>query len=91
MVVLGLQAGAFPSERTDDPLLGLVMPACEAHPFAEERRLFYVALTRARHRVYLLGSKRSPSIFLKELLDERRALRPMLRVCDKLPRASAKG
>jgi DNA helicase-4 len=69
VIVIGLRADEFPSERVDDPLLHLVMPEPEAYPHAEERRLFYVALTRARHRVYLLGSKASPSCFVTELVN----------------------
>ena len=40
----------FPSQMTDDAVLELVQPPAgdRAFPFAEERRLFYVALTRAR-------------------------------------------
>src|SRR5262245_14341790 len=57
----------FPSQIADDPLLELVMPQPEVFPHAEERRLFYVALTRARHRVYLLVSKYLPSSFADEL------------------------
>jgi DNA helicase-4 len=69
VILLGLQGGklGFPSLIADDPLLELVMPQPEAYPHAEERRLFYVALTRARHRVYLLVSKYLPSCFAEEL------------------------
>jgi hypothetical protein len=61
---------AFPSEISDDPLLQLVMPTPEVFANAEERRLFYVAMTRARHRVYLLGSSYAPSAFLTEVVEE---------------------
>ena len=84
VILIGLDSGGFPSERADDPLLDLVMPEPETHPHAEERRLFYVALTRARHRAYLLGSKRSPSCFLAELVDKNAVARPILRIADKL-------
>jgi len=69
VILLGLQGGklGFPSLIADDPLLELVMPQPEAYPHAEERRLFYVALTRARLRVYLLVSKYLPSCFAEEL------------------------
>jgi DNA helicase-4 len=72
VIVLGLHTGsyAFPSEINDDPLLQLVMPQSESFPNAEERRLFYVAMTRARHGVYLLGSRFSPSAFLTELVED---------------------
>ncbi len=70
VVVLGVCAGryGFPTEVIDDPLLDLVLTAPEEHPNAEERRLFYVALTRAKRRACLLeeGGPRSP--FVEELL-----------------------
>ena len=69
-VVLGLCAGkyGFPVEMADDPLLDLVMAAPEAHPNAEERRLLYVALTRARRQAYLLAEGGLPSPFVTELI-----------------------
>ena len=69
-VVLGLCSGkhGFPSEITDDPLLDLVLAVPEAHPNAEERRLLYVAITRARRQVYLLAEGGPPSSFARELL-----------------------
>lgn len=70
VIITGLNGGAmsFPSEIVDDPLLGLVMPAPEAFRHAEERRLFYVAMTRARHRVYLLASRMNSSGFVREIM-----------------------
>lgn len=38
--------------------------------YAEERRLFYVALTRTKNKVYLLVNQNSISIFVKELLKD---------------------
>ena len=65
VVVLGLCTGrhGFPTEIGDDPLLDLVLSAPEKHSNAEERRLFYVALTRARRHVFLLrrAGRRHPS------------------------------
>ena len=70
VVVLGVCAGkfGFPSEMTDDPLLDLVLSSPDGHPNAEERRLLYVAMTRARRRTFILegGGPRSP--FVAELL-----------------------
>ena len=70
-VVLGLCAGklGFPVEIADDPLLDLVMAAPEAYPNAEERRLLYVALTRARRQVFLLAEGGPPSAFATELIE----------------------
>ncbi|WP_304526817.1 UvrD-helicase domain-containing protein [Halomonas sp. I5-271120] len=59
----------FPSTIEDDSLLELVMPEREVFPHAEERRLFYVALTRAKRRVLLLSESERVSPFLDELVD----------------------
>jgi DNA helicase-4 len=69
VVVLGLSAGAygFPAEIADDPILDLVLPANERFEHAEERRLFYVALTRAKEHVYLIADPERPSVFAEEL------------------------
>lgn len=67
----------FPSQIEDDPVLGLVLSATgeSAFPFAEERRLFYVAMTRARRGVYLLTNPDRPSAFVLELISEPGGLR----------------
>jgi DNA helicase-4 len=59
----------FPSEIADDPLLNMVLPEPENFDHAEERRLFYVALTRARKSVTILADRESPSVFVRELVD----------------------
>ena len=70
VVILELNAGryGFPSEMADDPLLDLVLAEPESHPNAEERRLLYVAMTRARYRAYLLVEDGTPSAFARELM-----------------------
>ena len=70
VVVLDLCSGkyGFPAEIADDPLFDLVLAAPEEHPNAEERRLLYVAITRAKRGVFLLANGRSPSPFVMELL-----------------------
>ena len=72
IVLLSVEGGryGFPSEIEDDPLLDLIMPQSEDFPNAEERRLFYVALTRTKNKVFLLTNKVSPSAFARELLEE---------------------
>ena len=71
-VILGVRGGRqpFPAERGEDPLLARFLGIGEDFPHAEERRLFYVALTRARHRVYVVGDRRRPSSFFAELLEQ---------------------
>jgi DNA helicase-4 len=62
----------FPSNIADGPVLDLAMPATESFPNAEERRLFYVALTRARREVTIITSPSRMSPFVTELLDDPR-------------------
>ncbi len=57
----------FPSQITDDPILQIAMPEPDPYPLAEERRLFYVALTRARRQVRIYTLADAPSRFLIEL------------------------
>jgi DNA helicase-4 len=69
VILLNADSGrtGFPSEIVDDPLLSLVSP--EEGPFhnAEERRVMYVAMTRARHTLTILASNARPSAFVTEL------------------------
>lgn len=61
----------FPSQLKDDEVLRYVMKK-EIEPYEEERRLFYVALTRTKNNVYLFCPKKRTSIFVKELVEENR-------------------
>nr|WP_255670007.1 UvrD-helicase domain-containing protein [Aeromicrobium wangtongii] len=65
---LGRGRYGFPSQIADDPILGLAMGGPDQYEHAEERRLFYVALTRARRQVVLIGVPGAESPFLTELL-----------------------
>lgn len=58
----------FPSTIEDDPVMALVMPEKDLHLYGEERRLFYVALTRAKRECHLVSPLSSPSLFTVELL-----------------------
>ena len=57
----------FPNQMKDDKLLRFVSKRYEKYPFSEERRLFYVALTRTKNYVYILVPKNKESQFIKEL------------------------
>ncbi|MDM7459768.1 MAG: UvrD-helicase domain-containing protein [Paracoccus sp. (in: a-proteobacteria)] len=72
VVILGCNNGkyGFPSEITDDPILSLVSPEGEPFHHAEERRIMYVAMTRARSTVTLLASEAEPSCFVRELVSD---------------------
>jgi DNA helicase-4 len=72
VIMIGLETGkfGFPSEKQTHPLLEALLPPLEKYPFAEERRLFYVALTRAKQRVYLIADMLLASSFVVELLEK---------------------
>ncbi len=57
----------FPCQLEDEKILRLVHHSKEKFLFEEERRLFYVALTRTKNNVYLLTERTKESIFIKEL------------------------
>jgi len=61
----------FPSNVVDDPVLDLVKTAKEnEYLHAEERRLFYVAMTRAKYQTHILCDTISPSVFAQEIEQE---------------------
>ena len=70
VIIAGMVAGGMPSTIEDDPLLELAMPAGDTFRYAEERRLFYVALTRARRQVLLLTLLYRESPFIVELVED---------------------
>ena len=69
VVVVDVVAGryGFPSEIEDDPIMNLVLAVQAGYPNAEERRVFYVALTRARIKSYVLSDDHRRSGFVDEL------------------------
>ena len=60
----------FPSKIEDDPVMKLVIREDRTIEYAEERRLFYVAMTRTKNRVYITVPKQRPSRFVAELVQE---------------------
>lgn len=56
----------FPN-KIDNELQKKILPK-NKYLYEEERRLFYVALTRTKNNIFLLVDKEKPSIFVKELL-----------------------
>ena len=57
----------FPNKMVDDPVLNFVKRNGDSFSYAEERRLFYVALTRTKNNVYLLSPYFKSSVFVQEL------------------------
>jgi DNA helicase-4 len=70
-ILLDVSEGDYgvPSRLEDDELLNLVISKPESFAYAEERRLFYVALTRAIRGVYMITNRRAPSRYISELCE----------------------
>jgi DNA helicase-4 len=70
-IILDVNSGTlgFPSEMADDPLLSYLLHEGDVYENAEERRVFYVAITRARHKNFILYNTASPSKFLPEIME----------------------
>lgn len=60
----------FPSQIQEDPVLKYVVKDDFSIEYAEERRLFYVALTRTKNRVYIVAPEQHPSKFVTELISD---------------------
>ena len=69
----------FPNQIKEERIMRLVTKKAEDYPYSEERRLFYVAITRTRNRCYLLVPSNNYSIFIKEL-ERKKALVKFLRM-----------
>ncbi|CNL77187.1 DNA helicase IV [Yersinia intermedia] len=69
VIIAGLHEGndGFPAVARESILEDVLLPAPEDFPDAEERRLLYVAMTRAKHQVWLLQDTANPSIFVNQL------------------------
>jgi DNA helicase IV len=69
VLVLDLNSNrnGFPSYKSDDPILSLLIPNTDNYFLSEERRLFYVSLTRAKCEVHYICNSNSPSLFSDEL------------------------
>ena len=64
------QGYGFPCEISDDPVIRLLLSYTEDYPNAEERRLFYVALTRTTNEVFLISRQGAISDFVQEIEGE---------------------
>lgn len=69
VIIIGLHEGndGFPAAARESVLEDVLLPQPEDFPHAEERRLLYVALTRAKHQVWLLQDRERPSVFVEQL------------------------
>ena len=58
----------FPSQISDSPVLKYVLSEPDAFAFSEERRVFYVGITRAKKHTWVLYDMNNPSPFVKEFV-----------------------
>ena len=74
VIILDCNGGryGFPSQVEDDPIMQHVLSAADSFENAEERRLFYVAITRARKGTYCLYDEKNPSEIVEEFNEFRR-------------------
>ncbi len=72
VIVLNMNSGSngMPSIRSSDPLIEMLLSHADTYPFAEERRLFYVSITRAKEVTYVLADRSKPSEFMYEIFDD---------------------
>ncbi|MCF8274935.1 MAG: UvrD-helicase domain-containing protein [Flavobacteriaceae bacterium] len=70
--VLGLHSnkGGFPDPWLQDKIYQVIKPTNYDYLLEEERRLFYVALTRAEDYLYLISLKGAVSDFIKDIPEE---------------------
>lgn len=60
----------FPSKIENAPILDLLLDHSDSYPYSEERRLFYVALTRAKKKVFIVTVSGQESEFVIELRNQ---------------------
>ena len=57
----------FPSKIKTDPILNKLIVIDKTIKYSEERRLFYVALTRTKNEIIIMTPQKRQSRFIKEL------------------------
>jgi DNA helicase-4 len=69
IILLNCNSGrlGFPSQISDDLILNLLLNEADQFENGEERRLFYVAMTRAKENLYLIADDKYKSKFILEL------------------------
>lgn len=75
-ILMGFFQGrtGYPSLNKEDAVVEALLPSLDSFPHSEERRLLYVALTRAKKKSYLIADSMAPSVFINELLSPKYSL-----------------
>ena len=71
VIILGLDGGikGFPNKTGDDPLLSIFLPTEDLYQDSEERRVMYVAMTRAKEMIFLVNKIHNRSEFIDEIIE----------------------
>ncbi len=64
----------MPTHLKSEQLLQYVNNTKDYYPYEEERRLFYVALTRTKNKTYIISPSKRESIFVKEIVNNKNVL-----------------
>ena len=76
VIVVGIDSGmkGFPNHGGEDPLVSVFLPPGDGYANSEERRVMYVAMTRAKEKVFLVSQSVQPSSFIEEVKEICRSL-----------------
>lgn len=94
VIIINCNSGKFglPNQMADDPTLNLLLSEADQFENGEERRLFYVAMTRAKEMLYLVTDSYNKSKFITEIEVEEQVSNIKCSVCkagEMLPKKSA--
>ena len=69
VIILGMDSGmkGFPNYGGEDPLISVFLPPSDSYLNSEDRRVMYVAMTRAREKIFLVNQSVQPSSFTGEV------------------------
>ena len=69
VIILGMDSGmrGFPNYGGEDPLVSVFLPPSDSYLNSEDRRVMYVAMTRAREKIFLVNQSIQPSSFTREV------------------------
>ncbi len=62
----------MPTKIKNENILKYVNNTKDYYPYEEERRLFYVALTRTKNKTYIISPTKNESIFIKEIIKDKK-------------------
>lgn len=71
VIILNCNGGTlgFPADIADNPVMRFVLSQADGYDFGEERRIFYVGITRAKKHTWVLYDEKNPSVFIREFVE----------------------